>query len=98
MAYPINLKTATYDPAGIVSATWDLLTLAGNVGFWVRIDWPNGYNAFFVRDPAAISVSLPMQLDRQYAYTVTLYGLQDDEDVNQNVYSATVHIFGWPPA
>ncbi|CAM3472895.1 Fibronectin type-III domain-containing protein [Bordetella sputigena] len=97
MAYAINLKTATYDRKGIVSATWDLLTLAGNVGFWVRIDWPNGYNSYYVRDPAAISVSLPMQLDRAYKYTVTLFGLVDDDDINQNVYSATVNIFGWPP-
>jgi hypothetical protein len=98
MAYAINLKTATYDAAGIVSATWDLLKLDGNVGFCVRIDWPLGYQEFFVRDAAAVSVSLPMQFDTAYAYSVTLYGLKDDDDINDDVYSRQLQIPDWPPA
>ncbi|ANN79306.1 hypothetical protein [Bordetella flabilis] len=98
MAYAINLKTATYDPAGIVSATWDLLKLDGNVGFSVRIDWMNGFNAFLVRDAAAVSVSLPMQFDTAYTYSLTLYGLKDDDDENDDVYSAQLQIPDWPPS
>lgn len=96
MAYAINLKTATYDPAGVVSATWDPFKLAGNVGFWVRVDWKYGFDSFLVRDPAAISVSLPMQFDKAYTYTLTVYGLLDDDDVNDDVYSATLQIPDWP--
>jgi hypothetical protein len=97
MAYAINLKTAAYDSSGIVNATWDLLALNGNAGFLVRIDWRDGFNSWFVRDPAAVAIALPMQFDKAYSsYTLTLFGLQDADDVNQNVYSAALPVSGWP--
>jgi hypothetical protein len=97
MAQTINLTTATYDPAGIFNATWDRLKLDGNLGFYVRLDSTFGTQVFFARDPATVSVSLPVQFD-MCAYSVTVYGLSGYDTQNDDVHSIQYQIPDWPPS
>jgi hypothetical protein len=93
----IDLKTASYDGIGTVTATWGRVKVNGNAGFWARVDWDLGYQSYFVRDPDAVSVSLPMQFDHSVAsYSLTLYGLSDPDSVNDDLYSAPLPVSGWP--